>query len=153
MIKRLNLHDTEVVKNVLELQKASYIFEANLIDFYEIPPLIDTIDSLKESDEVFYGYYVEDVLAGVISYKRIDDVLDIHRLAIKPRFFHMGIAGRLINFVEELDNSINKVIVSTGKDNIPAVNLYLKNGYKKTKDFEISQGIYLTQFEKTFDNK
>lgn len=153
MFKKLNLNNTETVKNILELQKASYRIEAKLIGFYDIPPLRDTIESLKKSDEIFYGYYVESVLAGVISYKRIDDVLDIHRLAIKPIFFHMGIASKLISFIEELENSKSKAVVSTGKDNIPAVNLYLKNGYKKVKDIEISEGIYLTQFEKTFDNK
>lgn len=153
MIKKLNLNNTETVKNILELQKASYRIEAKLIGFYDIPPLKDSIESLKECGEIFYGYYVEDVLAGVISYKRIDDVLDIHRLAIKPRFFHMGIAGKLISFVEELENSISKAVVCTGKENAPAVSFYLKNGYKKTKDIEISKGIYLTQFEKSFDNK
>lgn len=153
MIKKLNLNNTETVKNILELQKASYRIEAKLIGSYDIPPLRDTIESLKKSDEIFYGYYVESVLAGVISYKRIDDVLNIHRLAIKPRFFHIGIAGKLISFVEELENSISKAVICTGKENTPAVNLYLKNGYKKVKDIEISEGIYLTQFEKTIDNK
>lgn len=153
MIKKLNLNNTEIVKTILELQKASYRIEAKLIGFYDIPPLKDTIESLKECGEIFYGYYIEDTLAGIISYKLIDDVLDIHRVAVKPRFFHMGIAGKLINFVEELEDYKNKVVVSTGKENIPAVSLYLKNGYKKTKDIEISKGIYLTQFEKTFDNK
>jgi len=54
----------------------------------------------------------------------------------------------LISFVEELENDINKVVVSTGKENLPAVNLYLKNSYKKKKDIKIKQGIYITEFEK-----
>jgi len=60
----------------------------------------------------------------------------------------MGIANNLINFIEGLENNINKVVVSTGKENLPAVNLYLKNGYKKEKDIEISKGMYITEFEK-----
>jgi hypothetical protein len=42
------------------------------------------------------------------------------------------------------------VIVSTGKENVPAVKLYLKKGFNKVKDREIATGIYITEFEKVF---
>ncbi|MGI5997465.1 MAG: GNAT family N-acetyltransferase [Lutispora sp.] len=148
MIKRLNLKDMKTANRVMDLQRASYKIEAQLIGFYEIPALKETIDSLQQCDEIFYGYHINDVLAGIISFKVIDDVLDIHRVAIYPDFFRMGIANKLINFVEEINSNINKIIVCTGKDNLPAVNLYLKNGYKKKKDIEVKDGIYITEFEK-----
>lgn len=148
MIKKVNLKDIATVKSVLELQLASYKIEADIIEFHDIPPLKDTIDSLKECDEHFYGYHINDVLAGIISYKIIENVLDIHRVAVHPRFFRMGIAGKLVSFIEELESNINKVVVCTGKKNLPAVNLYLKNGYKNTKDIEIIKDIYITEFEK-----
>lgn len=148
MIKKLNLRETETAKNVLELQMDSYKVEAEIIGFYEIPPLKDTINSLKECDEIFYGYYIKDTLAGVISYKVIDNILDIHRVAVHPQFFKMGIAGKLINFVEGLESNVNKIVVCTAKKNLPAINLYLKNGYKDIKDIEISENVYLTEFEK-----
>lgn len=150
MIKKLDLKDLETAKQVLKLQTASYRVEAEITDFYEIPPLKDTIESLKECDEIFYGYYINDVLAGIISYKIIENFLDIHRVAIHPNFFRRGIAGKLVSFVEGLNSSINKIVVCTGKKNLPAVNLYFKNGYRKIKDIEVSKGFYLTQFEKTF---
>jgi len=148
MIKRLNLKDIETVKRIMDLQRDSYKIEAQLIGFYEIPALKETIESLQQCDEIFYGYYINDVLAGIISFKIIDDVLDIHRVAIHPSFFRMGIADKLINFIEGLDSNISRIVVCTGKDNLPAVNLYLKNGYKKKKDIEIKNGIYITEFEK-----
>lgn len=67
MIKKLNLKDIEIAKNVLELQMASYKIEAEIIGFHEIPPLKDTLESLMVCDEVFYGYHINDVLAGIIS--------------------------------------------------------------------------------------
>ncbi|SCG84373.1 UPF0157 protein [Proteiniborus sp. DW1] len=148
MIRRLDLNDIVTAEAVLDLQKASYKVEAEILNFYEIPPLKDTIKSLQECDEIFYGYYINDVLAGIISYKVIEDILDIHRVAVHPRFFRMGIAGRLISFVEKIHRNINKLVVCTGAKNLPAVNLYLKNGYKKVKDIEISEGIYISEFEK-----
>ena len=149
MIKQLNSKDDETAKCVLNLQKASYKVEAEIMDFYDIPPLNDTIDSLKSCDEIFCGYYINDILAGIISYKIIENVLDISRVAVHPHFFRMGIAGKLINFIEEINRDISEAVVCTGKKNLPAVNLYLKNGFKKTKDIEVEKGIYLTEFNKT----
>jgi len=148
MIRKLDFSNKNTVNNVLELQIASYKIEAELIGFYEIPPLKDTIDSLKECGEIFYGYFIEDILAGIVSYKIIEDVLDIHRVAVHPCFFKRGIAGKLVDFVEGINSGINKVVVCTGKKNIPAVSLYLKKGYKKMNDIEVSKGIYITEFEK-----
>lgn len=148
MIKKLDLKDIQIANCVLELQKLAYEIEANIIGFYDIPALKDTIDSLQESDEVFYGYMVNGSLAGIISYKIIEKTLDIHRLAIHPSFFRMGIAGKLINFLQDLECKIKRIVVCTGKENLPAVNLYLKNGYKQKKDIEIGKEIYITKFEK-----
>lgn len=148
MIKKLDLKDIEIAKGVMELQIASYKIEADLIGFYEIPPLKDTIDSLQACDGIFYGYYINSVLAGIISYKIIENILDIYRVAIHPNFFRIGIADKLINFIQELNSDVNKAVVCTGKENLPAVNLYIKNGYKKKRDIEISNSIYITEFEK-----
>ncbi|MEG0774303.1 GNAT family N-acetyltransferase [Clostridium sp.] len=148
MIKKLNLKDSDTVKSVLTVQMASYKVEADIIGFYEIPPLNDTINSLKECDEIFYGYYIKDILAGIISYKVIGNILDIHRVAVHPDFFRLGIAGNLINFIERLEPNINKIVVCTGKKNQPAIKLYFKNGYEVIGDMEINPGIYLTEFEK-----
>lgn len=148
MIAKLDLKDNETAKKVLELQIASYKIEADLIGFDEIPPLKDTINALKECDENFYGYYRNNMLAGIISFKVFENVIDIHRVAVHPHYFRMGIADKLIKYMEGLESNIKKVIVCTGKDNLPAVHLYLKNGYKKKNDIEISKGIFITEFEK-----
>lgn len=148
MMRRLDLQDKETAEKVLELQAVSYKIEAQIIDFYDIPPLKDTIDNLRKSGEIFYGYFEDEALAGIISYKVIGNTLDIHRVAVHPSFFRMGIAQKMVNFIEGAEAGINKVVVCTGKENKPAVNLYLKNGYKKTEDIEIGRNIYLTAFEK-----
>ncbi|KGK88188.1 GNAT family N-acetyltransferase [Clostridium sp. HMP27] len=150
MFKKLDLTNMKIAESVLQLQIASYKIEAELIGFYEIPPLKDTIDSLTGCDEIFYGYFITDILAGLISYKINENILDIHRVAVHPCFFKRGIAGKMISFIEKIEDTINKAVVCTGKENLPAVNLYLKNGYHKVKDIEISKGIYLTEFAKTF---
>jgi len=78
MIKKLNLKDIEILRSILELQVVSYSVEAEIIEFNELPPLKDTVKSLKVCDEIFYGYYIDAVLAGIVSYKIVEKVLDIY---------------------------------------------------------------------------
>ncbi len=146
MIKKLDLKRADTAKAVLDLQMESYRIEAEIIQFYDIPTLKDTIESIRQCGEIFHGYFIEDTLAGIISWKIEDETLDIHRVAIDPKFFRRGIAKKLLNFIEE--HNVNKIIVSTGKGNTPAIKLYLKMGYKKVKDIKISEDMYLTLFEK-----
>lgn len=148
MLKKLDLKDIETVSHILELQITAYKIEAEIMDFYDILPLKDTVESLQVCDETFYGYRINGSLAGMISYKIIEDTLDIHRVAVHPSFFRMGIANKMIHFIEGLECNIEKMVVCTGKKNQPAVNLYLKNGYKKKRDIEVGRGVYITEFEK-----
>lgn len=148
MIKKLNLSDEKVINDILTLQKVSYMIEADLIGFYDIPPLKDTVDSLKECGETFYGYYFNDVLAGIISYKIKANILDIHRVSVHPSYFRKGIAHSLLHFVEDVHNHVNQLVVSTGKANIPAVSLYLKNGFEIKNDIEVQKNVWITEFQK-----
>lgn len=148
MISKLDLKNKDIVKQILQLQMSSYRVEADIIGYDEIPPLKDTIETLSKCEETFYGYYSEEGLAGLISYEIEDDTLDICRMAINPQFFRRGIAQELINFVEKQNNCIKKIMVSTGSENKPAVSLYLKLGFKPVEDISISEGIYITRFEK-----
>ena len=108
--------------------------EAELIGFYDIPPLKDTIDTIIQCDEVFYGYYA-------------DDVLDIYRVAVHPEYFRKGIARQLIQFIEDMNKGIERIIVSTGLKNQPAVSLYLKLGFRKVREAEVAEGVYVVCFE------
>lgn len=153
MIEKVDIKNIEVAQNVVDLQRVSYKVEAKLMDYYEIPPLIESIDRLQTCDEIFYGYLIEGTLTGIISFKIIDNVLDIHRLAVDPAYFRLGIASKLINFVEGLykDKDVNKIRVSTGKRNTPAINLYLKNGYVNINDVEIAKDVYVSKFDKIIE--
>lgn len=148
MIIKLDISNIDTISKILDIQKKSYKVEADIIGFYDIPTLKDTINTIKESNEIFYGYYIDNELSGIISYKILSQTLDIHRLAINPKFFRKGIANKLISFIQEYNSDINKIIVSTGKDNKPAIELYIKNGFVKLKDLKINDSLIISCFEK-----
>ncbi len=55
MIQPLLIEQEEVAKQVLQIQIPAYKVEAELIDFYDIPPLKDTVSSLQQCGETFTG--------------------------------------------------------------------------------------------------
>lgn len=148
LIKRLNNGDIETAEQIVALQKKSYMIEARLMGFYGIPTLNDTIETVRQCDEAFYGYYEDGVLAGFISYKLKEDWLDICRVAVHPEYFRRGIAKRLVTYIEGINKGVKGVIVSTGVKNEPAVNLYLKLGFRMVRETEVAKGIYVVFFKK-----
>lgn len=101
MIGALDISDEREALRVLEVQRISYAVEARLIGSWDIPPLKDTVRSLRRCGETFCGYLVKGRLAGVLSYKAETAVLDIHRLVVHPDHFRKGIARSLFEHVEE----------------------------------------------------
>ncbi|AZU61727.1 GNAT family N-acetyltransferase [Neobacillus mesonae] len=148
MIKKLDLQNKSILMDLFDVQKASYLVEAKLINFFEIPPLVESIEDLKNSMEVFYGYFEEEELAGAISCTEEGEELTIGRLVVDPKHFRKGIAQKLLCAIEENHPEIRVYKVSTGKENGPAKNLYLKNGFKTVNQVEASPGLFLSIFEK-----
>lgn len=148
MIKKLDMTKVEAANEVLNIQMLSYKIEAEIIHYYDIPPLKDTIQSLQQCGEVFFGYYLNKELCGVISIKTEDRIIDIHRLMVHPKHFRKGIAKRLLNFIEAEIGYFEAIVVTTGTKNAPAVDFYLKNGFLRTGETKITEHLALTSFKK-----
>ena len=148
LIKKIDITNPEISQTVLNIQIPSYKVEAEIIEFYDIPPLKDTILSLQQCGEDFFGYYLNEELCGVISIKAAGRIIDIHRLMVHPKHFRKGIAKRLLNFIETEMNNFEAIVVSTGTKNIPAVDFYSKNGFLRTSETKVTERLSLTTFKK-----
>ncbi len=148
MIRNIDISNKEMAQSVLNVQIPSYQVEAKLINFFDLPPLGENIENLQQSGENFFGYYINDELAGVISYKIEDKTLDIHRLMVAPNHFRKGIGRILLQFIEKVENHIHEIIVSTGANNTPAKNLYIDQGFSEIGKMEVSKGIFMSNFKK-----
>lgn len=148
MIKIVDITNPKFAKLVLNVQIPSYKIEAEIIDFYEIPPLKDTVETLQQCGETFFGYFLSEELCGAISIKVEKDVIDIHRLIVHPKYFRKGIAKKLLDFIEGNLEGIKTILVSTGSKNTPAVNFYEKNGFSKIGETRVNERLSLTSFKK-----
>jgi ribosomal protein S18 acetylase RimI-like enzyme len=148
LIKKIDITDPKIAHDVLSVQIPSYKVEAKIIDYYDIPPLKDTVETLQACNETFFGYYIQEKLCGAIAIKIEKNVMDIHRLIVSPYHFRKGIAKRLLEFIENNYQDIKTIIVSTGAKNVPAVNFYLKNGFTNTGEISVNEWLTLASFQK-----
>ncbi|HYK74939.1 MAG TPA: GNAT family N-acetyltransferase [Pseudoneobacillus sp.] len=148
MIGKLDITNPIVAEKVLNVQIPSYRVEAELIGFYELPPLKDTVETLRQCGEMFFGYFLNKELCGVISVRVEQNVLDIHRLIVHPQHFRKGIANALMEFIQNKFENVESIIVSTGAKNTPAVTFYEKNGFLKTEEIKINENLILQTFKK-----
>lgn len=147
MIKQFDIRLPKNAEKLLEIQIPAYKVEAEIIGYDDIPPLKDTVNTLKQCGETFFGYYINEELCAAISVKVIDNEVDIHRLIVHPDHFRKGIAQKLLTFIErQFDKRIIKV--ATGSKNKPAITLYKKNGFRITKEVQVNEHLSLTYFEK-----
>lgn len=148
MITKIDITDATVAQKVLDIQIPSYLIETSLIDFNELPPLKDTVHTLQQCDETFYGYHLNEELCGIISFKIENGVMDIHRLAVHPAHFRKGIAKQLIDFIQIGEKGFDTIIVTTGSKNEPAVYFYQKCGFSITGEIQAAEHLFLTSFQK-----
>ncbi|KAA0544885.1 GNAT family N-acetyltransferase [Bacillus sp. BGMRC 2118] len=151
MIKELVLSNDEKTKELYAMQKASYMVEAELINFYNIPPLMETFEELVHCGEKFLGYIEDGQMAGAVSYTVEDEEVTICRMIVHPEHFRKGIAGKLLTALEEKTRQYNTITVSTGKENLPAKRLYLKHHFTFVQDKEVVSGLSISIFMKQLE--
>ena len=144
MLRPIDPDDVGVAERIVEIQRAAYRVEADLIGFDAIPPLHETIGELQSQRLCWCGSFQDQTLAGVIGWTVVNGVCDIDRLAVDPPFARQG-HGRLL--VSHLLNH-RAITVSTGTENLPAFRLYESLGFVPVGERRIANGITVTAFER-----
>ena len=144
----LDLTDQAIAQSVLALQREAYAVEVELIASDGIPQLTETLEGLQAAGLDWLGTFDEVGLTGAVSWKLLDDdTIDIHRLVVAPHAFRRGIATALLDALDARFPG-HRTLVSTGRDNGPARELYRLRGFTMVREHEAIPGLWVTEMER-----
>jgi len=93
----------------------------------------DEIKKVLKNDEIFV-VESDNKFVGFISLRKKGSIFEITELAVAPQFQNEGFGGELLTYARELAKlrGAKGLWVRTSNDNIPALTLYQKFGFKIT---------------------
>lgn len=147
MIEKLQNNDIEISKKIFSVFQVSYAVEAKLLGATNFPPLKRPLENYIKSNTLFFGYFKNKNLAGVIEIDCNNNYTHINSLVVDPKFFRQGIARKLMDFTFNTFDS-NLFTVETGLKNDPAITLYKKFGFKEVKQWDTDHGVRKVKFER-----
>ena len=134
---------------LLTLQRAAYVTEAQLHDELWLPALTQTLDELVEELSVSrcLGAWVGPRLVGSIRTREDGDVLRVSRLAVAPDLQGRGTGSRLLAAAEG-NSSCRSAALFTGSLSEPNLRLYRRCGYVEQRREEIRPDLEVVHLAK-----
>ena len=151
-IERAIISDAE---EILSLQKLAYRSEAEIYNDFNIPPLVQALESIEKDFE--NQYFLKAVMDGKIigsvrAYTK-EGTCYIGRLIVHPDFQNRGIGTDLMNEIERIFNTCRRFELFTGDKSERNLYLYQKLGYKIFKKAKITDQTMVVYLEKKIEGK
>ncbi|MFJ9446243.1 GNAT family N-acetyltransferase [Kitasatospora sp. NPDC101235] len=148
VIGELSLLDDAVAAAVHGIGLRAYAVEAELIGFAGIPALGESLEEMRVQPLRWLGAAVNGRIVAFIAWQELgeEDAVDIDRVCVDPSWFRRGLASRLLQHLTTEMVPGRAVLVSTGADNRPAVELYERHGFSRIGTVEPVPGLRIAQF-------
>lgn len=148
-VMRLEHRLRDTAEQLWSLQHASYRVEAQRIGVTDLPPLLETIGEIQESELTYWGCQDrEGDLAGAVSVERDGEVFTIARLMVHPDRFREGIGTRLIAALFDEYPEARCWEVTAEARNLPAISLYEKSGFRCVETFKPREDIFMVKLRR-----
>jgi ribosomal protein S18 acetylase RimI-like enzyme len=136
---------------ILELQKLAYRSEARLYDDWSLPPLTQTLESLRAElmSSTALTAKVGARLVGSVRARIDDGICRIGRLIVHPESQRRGLGALLMEHIEREFGDSRKFELFTGSRSAGNIRLYERLGYKRTREEMVSRSITLVFMEKS----
>ena len=135
---------------ILALQKLAYQSEARLYDDWKLPPLTQSLDSLRaefDSSRVLKALDGE-TLVGSVRARGTSGICHIGRLIVAPGLQGRGIGTRLMRAVEAEFPDVDRFELFTGSRSEANLRLYERLGYRRSREQVLSPAVTLVFLEK-----
>ncbi len=126
-IKKAKINDVE---EILKIQKLAYQSEAERYNNYDIPPLKETIEELKEQfkNHIILKAVLGGKVIGTIRAHQKNGTCYVGRLAVHPDMQNQGIGTSLMKEIEKCFNP-ERFELFVGSKSDKNIHLYQKLGY------------------------
>ena len=134
---------------LLTLQRAAYVTEAQLYDDPRLPALVQTLPELTAEllAATCLAAWSGTRLVGAVRTRERGDVLHVGRLVVAPDLQGRGIGGRLLSTVEEATGCASAALF-TGHRSTANLQLYGRRGYVETHRARLSPQVELVHLAK-----
>ena len=137
------------VGELLTLQRAAYVSEAQLYDDVRLPALVQTPDEL--ADELAQSSCLAALagsrLVGAVRTRERDGVLHVGRLVVAPDLQGRGIGTRLL-LAAERTTRLARATLFTGARSTANLRLYRRHGYVDAHRETVRPGLELVHLVK-----
>lgn len=133
--------DIEDAGEILALQKLAYRSEAELYSDFNIPPLTQTLEELKEQfkDYVILKAVVDGKIVGTVRAFEDNGTCHVGRLAVEPKVQNKGIGTSLLQEIEKY-YKCKRFELFVGSKSDKNINFYKKLGYRIFKTEKLGCG-------------
>ena len=137
LIERAAISDAE---EILALQKLAYKSEAEIYNDFNIPPMVQTLESMEKDfeNQVFLKALMDGRIIGSVRAHSREGTCYIGRLIVHPDFQNRGFGTKLMNEVEKIFGTSQRFELFTGARSERNLYLYQKLGYKIFKTANIT---------------
>ena len=135
---------------ILALQKLAYASEARRYDDWTIPPLVETLDSVRRqiAEHVVLKAVVDGRLAGSVRGVVTDGVCEVCRLSVDPALQRHGIGSALLVAIEARFPGVEAFELFTGNRSVENLRLYDRHGYRHARTKVLSPAVSLVFLRK-----
>ena len=138
-------------ESILKLQKRAYCSEAEIYSDYNIPPLMQTLDEIKQ--EFMHHVFLKAVeknehIIGSVRACIEKETTYIGRLMVKPEYQNRGIGTMLMRSIEQYFVSAKRYELFTGNMSSRNLHLYRKLGYQEFKRIPLSSSLTMVYMER-----
>jgi ribosomal protein S18 acetylase RimI-like enzyme len=151
-IEKATVFDAE---EILTLQKLAYQSEAEIYNDFNIPPLVQTLESIEKDfeNQFFLKTYADGKIIGSVRAYAKDGTCYIGRLIVHSDFQNQGIGTKLMSEIERIFNHCERFELFTGDRSERNLYLYQKLGYKIFKTAKITDRTTIVYLEKKMGGK
>jgi GNAT superfamily N-acetyltransferase len=146
-IERAGQEDAEAI---LALQKLAYLSEARIYDDWNLPPITQSLDSVREefATSVVLKALEGGQLAGSVRAREDSGTCHIGRLVVAPPLQRRGIGTRLMLEIEAWFPRVPRFELFTGGRSEANLRLYQRLGYRPCREQVLTPVVTLVYLEK-----